>query len=239
MRTIQPIAFGLALALAACGGNEPAKSAFDAPPAPPPATAPQANTGAINDTSVAANPGNAPTSADVPHEGPNAGNPVAAETGAAETQAALLTDDQMLEVTHVANGAEVEQAKVALMKTKDARIRKLAQMMVRDHTRSDAKGEVVAKKANLTRSPSSASESLATDADGTTRSLKTEDAGNAFDDDYVGAQIREHQSLLDTLDHKLIPAAKSDDVKAYLVEVRAAVASHLQHAKDLQKELHP
>jgi putative membrane protein len=180
------------------------------------------------------------TSADVPHEGPAAGNPVAAENGAAEAQAVpTMTDDQILELTHTANTAEIDQAKIALSKTKDAHVRKLAQMMVRDHTQADNKGDIVAKKDHLTREESPASQSLANETDGSTRSLKTEEAGATFDKDYVETQIREHQSLLDSLDRELISAAKSPDVKAYLVEVRAAVASHLEHAEDVKKSLKP
>jgi len=225
------------MALVACGHEEPSNTAYQAS-TPQTSTPPtQANTTAVNDSPMATAHVDS-TSADVPREGPNAGNPVAPENGAAEAQAVTpMTDDQILEITHTANTGEVDQAKIALSKTKDARVRKLAQMMVRDHLQSDSKGEVVAKKDHLTREASPASQSLANDADGATRTLKAEEAGMAFDKDYVQTQIREHQALLDSLDQKLIPAAKSADMKAYLAEVRAAVASHLEHAEDVQKGL--
>ncbi len=225
MKTTHSIAFSLAVALvAACGNDEPAKSAFDAPPpSPPHAEAPPA------EPPAAATPVAGPTSADVPREGPSAGN--------AEAQPVTpLTDGQILEITHTANVAEIDQAKVALSKTKNARVRTLAQMMVRDHSQADSKGMVLAKKESIERAPSPTSESLTTDAEGATRTLKAE-TGADFDKDYVDTQVREHQAVLDTLDQKLLVNVTNASLKTYLIEVRAAVASHLQHAQDLQKDL--
>jgi hypothetical protein len=45
------------------------------------------------------------------------------------------------------------------------------------------------------------------------------------------------QSVLDTLDQKLAPAAQSPDVRAILADVRRAVAMHLQHAQDLLRDM--
>ena len=122
----------------------------------------------------------APTSADVPREGPRAGN--------AEAQPAIpLTDGQILDITHTANIGEIEQARVALTRSKDARVRSLAQMMVQDHSQADKKGMVLAKKENLERSPSAASQSLESDAQSTTGTLRADPAAD-FDKSYVDAQ---------------------------------------------------
>jgi putative membrane protein len=43
--------------------------------------------------------------------------------------------------------------------------------------------------------------------------------------------------VLDMLDQKLIVGATNSELKAYLNQVRTAVASHLQHAKDLQSQI--
>ena len=139
-------------------------------------------------------------------------------------------------MTHLANAGEIEQAKLAEAKSHDARVRKLAAMMIKDHSAADAKGKTIAKKASLTLTESPTSHDLESDAAGNTSTLKGE-SGAAFDKDYVGIQIKEHQAVLDLLDQKLIPAAKSDDVKTYLTEVRAKVAMHLQHAQDLSNDM--
>jgi putative membrane protein len=234
MKTTKTISMGalgftLALAVGACAHDEPAKTASNqegpitanpagAPTQPPPMQ-PQ----------LESNPTAGPTSADVPREGPNAGNTEAQPMP-------TLSDGQILEVAHTANVGEIEQAKIALLRSKDARVRKLAQMMVRDHTQADDRGIVVARKANLERQDSPMSTSLRTDADGATQTLRAA-AVTDFDKDYVDAQVREHQSVLDTLDQKLIPTAQDANVKSYLLTTRAAVASHLQHSEELQRDL--
>jgi putative membrane protein len=227
--SVSTLGIVLALAAAACGHDEPPKSAAneEAPAPAVPAAAPTQP--APMQPQLEANPTAGPTSADVPREGPNAGNAEAQPMPA-------LTDGQILEVTHTANTAEIEQAKIALVRSKDARVRQFAQMMVRDHTQADDKGIVVARKYNLERQQSPASDSLRSDADGATQTLKA-DALADFDKDYVDTQVREHQAVLDTLDQKLIPTAQDPGVKSYLLTIRAAVASHLQHAEDLQRAL--
>jgi putative membrane protein len=79
----------------------------------------------------------------------------------------------------------------------------------------------------------SASES---DAHGATATLKSE-SGADFDKGYVDTQVKEHQAVLDLIDQKPGPNAKNADVRAFLVEVRTKVATHLEHAQDLQTAL--
>jgi putative membrane protein len=231
MKTIPLIASGVALILAAaCGHDEqPARTPRDTTSTtisqpssgPPPAMAQTAP--------MTANSSGLPGSADVPHEGPAAGS--------TEAQPAMqLTDGQILEIMHTANVGEIDQAKLALSRTTDSRIKSLAQMMVRDHTQADEKGMVVAKKANIERQASSLSQSLESAADSATGNLKAEPKAN-FDRNYVDTQVREHQAVLDSIDQKLMVNVSSPNLKAYLVEVRAAVASHLQHARDLLSQL--
>ncbi len=236
MKTIHTIASSVAFMLAAaCGNSEPAKTAYEAPPAqafagqgsvhPSPDPSPDAMTESPAPVNTVAEP----TSADVPREGPRAGN--------AEAQPAIpLSNGQILQITHTANIGEIEQARLALSRSKDARVRSLAQMMVQDHSQADKKGMVLAKKENLERLPSATSESLESDAQSTTGTLRAEPAAD-FDKNYIDVQIREHQAVLDTIDQKLVVNATNPDLRAYLTEIRAAVASHLQHAQDVQTEL--
>jgi putative membrane protein len=235
MKTTHTIASSLALMLAAaCGNSEPAKTAYEAPPSPPavgfpPQGSVHPSPEAMTEPPASVNTPPGPTSADVPREGPRAGN--------AEAQPAIpLTDGQILQITHTANIGEIDQARLALSRSKDARVRSLAQMMVQDHSQADKKGMVLAKKENLERAPSAASESLESDTQSTTGTLKANPAAD-FDKSYVDAQIREHQAVLDTIDQKLVVNATNPDLKAYLTEIRAAVASHLKHAQDVQSEL--
>jgi putative membrane protein len=149
---------------------------------------------------------------------------------------APLSDDQIMRVVHGANAGEIEQAKLAQSRARDARVKKLAAMMVKDHTEADAKAMSVEKMVSLTPAPSPTSTALESDALTATRVLRSQ-TGAEFDRGYVDTQVKEHQAVLDTLDQKLIPAARNPEVKAYLAEVRSKVAMHLQHAQELQSAL--
>jgi putative membrane protein len=224
----------LAMHLVACGGDEPAK----APENPAPVDSSQATTtgptvpsdvGSIVPT-PATTSASLPTAAPATPPAPTGASPSTAEAAQAPT---ALTDEQVLEVTHTANRGELEQAKLAQSKAKDGRVKKLAAMMLKDHGAADAKALAVGRKNNLTLAPSATSTTLEADAQVTTSSLGSQ-TGMDFDKGYVDAQVKEHQAVLDIIDHKLMPSAKNADVKAFLEEVRPTVAMHLQHAQDLQ-----
>jgi len=118
-----------------------------------------------------------------------------------------LTDEQILQITHTANLGEIAQAKLAQSKTTDPRVRKLAAMMLEDHTAADTKGMAIARKESLTPAPSATSTSIDSDVESATSTLQSENG------------------------------AKDADVKAFLAEVRPKIAMHLQHAQDLQNAM--
>ncbi len=52
---------------------------------------------------------------------------------------------------------------------------------------------------------------------------------------YVNDEVTFHQAVLAALDQKLMPNAKSEELKARLRELRADAAAHLEHAKQVQQ----
>jgi putative membrane protein len=192
--------------LLGCGGDQPAKS-------PDNASTNSANNG-------------------VPAGAPEVG--IALDASAVPADGPIpLSDAQILQVVHTANLGEIEQAKLAQSKAKDAGVKKLAAMMLKDHTDADGKAIALAKGESLDLAPSSTNTSLESDAGSATSTLKSQ-SGVDFDKGYVDTQVKEHQAVLDMIDQKLIPNAKSAGVKAFLAKVRPTIAMHLQHAKDLQ-----
>jgi putative membrane protein len=208
----------LVAVLAACGGDQAPANA------PAPAMATTTDVAPATTTLPAAATAAAVTAAP------------ATTTPPASAPPATLTDEQILQVAHSADLGEIEQGTLALTKAKDARVKKLAKMMVSDHTAADTKGMALGKKNNLTPAASPVSTSLESDAQAATSTLKSA-TGADFDKAYVDAQVKEHQAVLDTIDQKLAPAAKNADLKAFLADVRPKIATHLQHAEDLQKAM--
>lgn len=232
----------LALAIAGCGHNQPPNTAQNPPPEPTtsPAPAPSMPPGIVGNTTPpsattsAPEPGTPPTSTadNTPPSGATS-----MQDGAANGQTVSpLTDDQILGVIRSADQGEIEQARLAESRTKDHRVRKFAEMMIHDHTDADAKAEKIARSDNLSFAPSQTQTSLETDAHGATSSLQSQ-TGTDFDRQYADTQVKEHQSVLDLIDQKLLPAASDPKVKDYLTAVRGKVAMHLQQARELQSKL--
>jgi putative membrane protein len=225
-RAIATIAIAFALSFAACMHSS----------AGPSATVPLADGSTGTSVAPPSDPGPAQASSarEIPGD-PN--DKRLADNAPAPTESQpTLSDDQILGVTHTANAGEIEQGRLAMTKAHDARVKALAADMVKDHNAAESKGASLATKAGLKPSPSPTSDQLQSDAEGATRSLKSE-TGSDFDKSYVDAQVREHQAVLDAIDQKLLPNARAADLKAYLQEVRTTVSRHLDHAKELQQEL--
>ncbi len=147
-----------------------------------------------------------------------------------------LTDAQVLEVVRMANTGEIEQAKLAQTKAKDGRVKKFAAMMVKEHGEANAKGDALAKKNSIEPKASLVSTNLESDTKQATATMASR-TGAEFDKAYMDAQVQEHQAVLDTIEVKLLPAAKSPDLKAMLADVRGHVSHHLTEAKTIQASL--
>jgi putative membrane protein len=147
-----------------------------------------------------------------------------------------LSDGQILEVTHVANAGEIAQAKLAQTKASDARVSKLATMMIADHTEADNKGAELARTEGLTLLASTTSSDIKTDGGRILADLSSK-SGAAFDKAYVDAQVKEHTAVLRTIDDQLLANAKDGQVQALIQTIRSKVAEHLVHAQKVQSEL--
>ena len=182
------------------------------------------------------------TSAPLPPTSPNADLVPTSPAGGTAPESPVpaantaLTDAQILQITHTANAGEIAQAKLARDKSKDVRVKKLALMMLSDHSDADAKGADLAKKENLVLAESPVSSSVKSDGDATLDDLRSR-SGREFDKAYVDAQVKEHQAVLDAIDDKLLPNAKDSDVRSFVSTLRPKLAEHLKHARMLQVDL--
>jgi len=202
--------------LVACGGDSTPEA--KAPEVPPPAPAP------IEPAPAPEAAGEAAGASTVP--------PEPAPAPAPEP----LTDEQIAAVADAANTGEIEQAKLAQKKAKNAQVKKLAAMILTHHTAIKQKMTKVLAKAKVTPATSPASTQLTEDGTKLLETLKTAE-GADFDKAYVDAQVDEHKKVLETLDTQLIPNAKNADLKAELEDVRTKVEAHLKAAQDAQTAL--
>jgi putative membrane protein len=143
-----------------------------------------------------------------------------------------LDDAQIAAIADAANSAEVEQGKLAQSKATDSRVRTFATMMVDHHgeARRDQQALSVGKQDNAE------SKRLSEEAETALRSLQQK-TGTEFDRAYIQLQCDEHRKVLQTLEQKLLPAAKDPKLEAYLVQLKPRIEAHLAQAERLQKEL--
>jgi putative membrane protein len=157
--------------------------------------------------------------------------------GATSDTSSALTDAQIAAVTNAANTAEVDQGKEAVKKAKNGKVKTFAQHMIADHGAAFKQQTDVERTANITPIDNEMSRQVLSDGKTILSQLQSAPGGADFDKQYMDAQVREHQQVLDTLDNKLIPNAKNGDLKAFLQKIRDKVADHLKQAKDIQGSL--
>src|SRR5262249_39763966 len=131
---------------------------------------------------------------------------------------------------------DIDAGKLAESTTKSEPVKTFAQLMVKDHTSVNKSASDLVTKLHVTPESNPTSESLKAGGEQNLASLRKL-SGAAFDKAYVDHEVAYHQSVLDAVDHTLIPSAKNAELKALLVKVRPAFVAHLEHAKKLQASL--
>ena len=160
------------LAFIQCGGDQ--KSADS-----PASTMPSAEPPPSDEADAATTRSGTPSSDSLATErnAPPAGaGKDSSSASSAAPKAEALSDEQIAAITEAANTAEIEQAKLARTKSKDAAVKRFAAMMIAHH------GEAKQKQAKLKLKPedSGTSTALQADAASTLNTLKTEQ-GKDFD----------------------------------------------------------
>jgi len=147
-----------------------------------------------------------------------------------------LTDPEVAHVAVTANAIDIDLAKFAQTRTRTPAVRQFAQTMITDHSAVNAQAAALAGKLGVTPADNAVSQSLQTGAADARKSLEPLQ-GAAFDRAYLDREIGYHQAVLDAIDKLLIPTTDNAELKKLLVDVRPAVATHLEHAKHVRSEL--
>lgn len=154
----------------------------------------------------------------------------------AQSAAPDLSDPEVAHVAVTANSIDIALAKLAQSRTSNRDVKQFANTMITDHSAVNAQATALATKLGVTPQDNPVSQSLlkgATEARAAIEPLK----GKAFDTAYIDREVGYHQAVLDALDNLLIPTTENAELKQLLVDVRPAIAVHLEHAKKLQSAL--
>ncbi|HEY6909891.1 MAG TPA: DUF4142 domain-containing protein [Myxococcales bacterium] len=149
---------------------------------------------------------------------------------------ASMSDPQIAAVAVAANKVDVDAGKLAKTKSKNAKVKKFANDMIRDHTSAIKQATQLVKKLGVTPEENDTSKSLTQGGKENIANLKKL-KGKAFDKAYIDHEVDYHQQVLDALDKALIPSAQNADLKSLLQSVRGVVAQHLDHAKQVQDSM--
>lgn len=147
-----------------------------------------------------------------------------------------LTDAEVADVVVTADNIDIDLARFAETRSKNAEVLKFAATMITDHSAVNSQATALAKKLNVTPAPNAMSQSLLAGAK-TARATLEPLQGSAFDQAYIAREVAYHQAVLDALDTVLIPTTSNAELKQLLVSVRPAIAAHLAHAQMLEKTL--
>lgn len=178
----------------------------------------------------------APGEAAAAARGPSSQSPEPASAEPMQPVMEPLDDAKIAAITDAANSGEVEQARIALNKAKNARVRKFAQMMIQHHGQAKKDDAKLVNKLKVTPVESNTSGQLREESTTLVSTLQAADKSN-FDSLYIKSQVEVHQRVLDLFDKQLIPNAKDAALLASLQAFRPKIEAHLTEAREIQKVL--
>ncbi|TKK71063.1 DUF4142 domain-containing protein [Ilyomonas limi] len=151
-------------------------------------------------------------------------------------QSPKLNDAEIASAAVVANQNDIDFAKVAKQKSKNAEVIKFAETMMRDHQAVIDQAVALVTKLKVTPQDNAVSKKLASDAAATSKMLLAKSAKD-FDKAYIDNEVAYHKAVIAAVETVLIPQATNGELKALLQNVVPALKAHLEHAEMVQKTL--
>jgi putative membrane protein len=144
-----------------------------------------------------------------------------------------LNDAQIIAILIAANEVDIHAAELAESKTTNEQVKAFANTMISEHTDVNRQVIELAKKLNITPEENKFSKSVKQDRQKNLTRLKKL-SGKRFDKGYVYQEIVLHKQVIDVINHKLMPNARNDELKALLTKIKPALVSHLAEAERLE-----
>jgi putative membrane protein len=210
----QVLVFSLPLALVACSHENDQRSA----------RAPSGYEAGMTPASGTMTPASTPSTSTTTPSSPSASS----DQG--------LTDGQIAAVVRASNVAEIDQAKIAVGKARDAGVKHFAEMMIAQHGQAVKDVDELDTRLNLRPTESQLMTELRVNATSVENRLSKNDEPS-FDKQYMQSQLDAHRQLLDTIDSRLMPAVRSEELRGMLANLRPRVADHLQMAQTILDNL--
>ena len=140
------------------------------------------------------------------------------------------TDPQIAHIAYTAGVIDIEAAKQALAKSKNADVRAFAEQMVRDHEAVNKQALALVKKLGVTPEDNDTSKALNKQAAAKKAELDKL-TGAAFDKAYAANEVAYHVTVNGALEKVLIPSSTNGELKNLLQTGLKIFQGHQQHAE--------
>lgn len=155
---------------------------------------------------------------------------------AAFSDEAHLNDAQIAHVAYTAGAIDIAAGKLALTKSKNAKVRAFAEEMVRDHQAVNDKALALVKKLGVTPEDNPTSAALSKQATAQ-HDAQAKLSGAAFDRAYVANEVAYHRTVNGALKTTLIPGSHNTELKSLLQTGLTLFSEHQMHAEHLAASL--
>ena len=145
-----------------------------------------------------------------------------------------LTDPQIASVAVTANQVDIDYAKIAQQKSKNADVLKFAETMAKDHQSVIDQAVALVTKLKVTPEDNATSKSLKEGEVKTAKMLNSK-SGKAFDKAYIDNEVAYHKAVISVVENILIKDASNQELKDLLVSAVPLFKAHLVHAEMVQK----
>jgi len=146
------------------------------------------------------------------------------------------SDAEIAHIAYTAGQIDVDAAKQALAKSKNAEVLSFATTMVRDHQAVNQQAVALVTKLGVTPADNATSQALAKQAAATHDRL-AKLSGAAFDHAYVENEAAYHGTVNGALKATLIPSADNGELKSLLETGLQLFGEHQAHAEQLAKKI--
>jgi putative membrane protein len=147
-----------------------------------------------------------------------------------------LDDGQIADVILTASGISIEAAQLARLKARNEAVRQYAEKIIAEHGHVHDSLSRLVKKIDVMRKSNPISSALKADGKADLEKLRSLN-GKAFDEAYVKQEVVLYQDVLDTVDNRLMPNARSEELKTLLYNLFAPLSLHLEQAQRIQEAL--
>jgi putative membrane protein len=147
-----------------------------------------------------------------------------------------MTDETIVANLIASNENEVKLGGIVAGKTTNPEIKKMAQMLVKDHGATLKKLEALRGKSGIQPVEDVGARALKDEGRQKLTSIEGM-SGKDLDMAFLDTAVEGHQKTLTKIDEGFLPAAKSEDLKALLADVRPVVQKHLDHARMLRDKM--